>query len=335
MGAYFLAFHCGDDTPDWWQPCFFTEDMTEREMEILLQVMERQWGFDEESSNDPCNWFDFQVVGATENIVCFVELRQKWALYLETKKIGCQNNIIQHLHQFTEEYAVHIRSTRSQIPRGYFLTVDYGSGIGEVFNYVDNLTEQEIDILTELLRKHIYEQGGVFDIAAKEDLAVNDPARCIQFQWDWEILEKRIDSDDIDENNPNLSDYNLSRNVIERILKWRATTPTAEANKPESNEADGTENVGGISIVRADTNTEDADRKDSEADSNHNFVPRLPDTPDVRDLCHLLQKELPKGRTQNEIAREFTGEMPGDDKKAQSLLRQARRYRHLWSDAES
>ncbi len=53
----------------------------------------------------------------------------------------------------------------------------------------------------------------------------------------------------------------------------------------------------------------------------------LPDSADVRDLCRLLQKNLPTGRKQIEIALEFTG---NDNKKAKSLLRQARRFRHLW-----
>lgn len=53
----------------------------------------------------------------------------------------------------------------------------------------------------------------------------------------------------------------------------------------------------------------------------------LPDSVDVRDLCRALQKGLPQGRYQIEIAREFVKK---DDAKAESLLRQARRYRHLW-----
>ena len=53
----------------------------------------------------------------------------------------------------------------------------------------------------------------------------------------------------------------------------------------------------------------------------------LPDSPDVKDLCHRLQKEIPKGRSQVEIALEFTGQ---NKQKADSLLRQARRFRHLW-----
>jgi hypothetical protein len=70
---------------------------------------------------------------------------------------------------------------------------------------------------------------------------------------------------------------------------------------------------------------------DSKPDTPKNS---LPNSPDVRDLCHLLQKGLPNGHTQSEIAREFTREMPDDDKKAQSLLRQARRFSDLWKPAD-
>lgn len=67
-----------------------------------------------------------------------------------------------------------------------------------------------------------------------------------------------------------------------------------------------------------------ADKPDTKPDTKKNS---LPDSPDVRDLCRLLQKGLPAGKSQIEIAREFTGK---DGAKADSLLRQARRYRHLW-----
>ncbi len=74
---------------------------------------------------------------------------------------------------------------------------------------------------------------------------------------------------------------------------------------------------------------------DSNTDTRENVPPRIPESTDVRDLCQLLQKHLPKGQKQIEIAREFTGEMPGKDPKAKSLLRQARRYRNLWAEADS
>ena len=66
------------------------------------------------------------------------------------------------------------------------------------------------------------------------------------------------------------------------------------------------------------------DKPDSKPDTGKK---PMPDSVDVRDLCHLLQKGLPGGKSRSEIARDFTG---GNTKKADSLLRQARRYRHLW-----
>ena len=56
----------------------------------------------------------------------------------------------------------------------------------------------------------------------------------------------------------------------------------------------------------------------------------LPDNADVRDLCHLLAKKRGSGKPLIQIAREFTHETTGDSPKADSLLRQARRYSHLW-----
>jgi hypothetical protein len=52
-----------------------------------------------------------------------------------------------------------------------------------------------------------------------------------------------------------------------------------------------------------------------------------PDNEDVSQLCRLLKKRLPKGDQQIQIALEFTRQ---NREKAESLLRQARRFRHLW-----
>ncbi|MEI8371873.1 MAG: hypothetical protein WCJ35_03455 [Planctomycetota bacterium] len=74
---------------------------------------------------------------------------------------------------------------------------------------------------------------------------------------------------------------------------------------------------------------------DTTSDSKKVVLPKLPDGVNVRDLVCRLQAELPKGKSQSQIAREFTREAANKDKKAQSLLRQARRYRHLWDDSDS
>lgn len=55
-----------------------------------------------------------------------------------------------------------------------------------------------------------------------------------------------------------------------------------------------------------------------------------PTSPDVQDLCFRLRKGLSEGKSQLTVAREFTGETSKSAPKAHSLLRQARRYRHLW-----
>jgi hypothetical protein len=73
---------------------------------------------------------------------------------------------------------------------------------------------------------------------------------------------------------------------------------------------------------------------DSKQDNRENFPVLLPDSQQVRDLCRKLQKELPGGLSQIAIARESTGETEGNDRKAQSLLRQARRFPHLWKPAD-
>ena len=72
----------------------------------------------------------------------------------------------------------------------------------------------------------------------------------------------------------------------------------------------------------------------NDPDSAKRRSPSLPDNPDVRDLCHLLNKNRDalnsKTKTEIGIAREFTGESAHRDRKAKNLLRQARRFPHLW-----
>jgi hypothetical protein len=73
----------------------------------------------------------------------------------------------------------------------------------------------------------------------------------------------------------------------------------------------------------------------SKADSAKKSARTTADNADVRDLCHLLLKHQGKGKSLIQIAREFTKENAGNDAKAKSLLRQARRYSHLWRRADN
>jgi hypothetical protein len=57
---------------------------------------------------------------------------------------------------------------------------------------------------------------------------------------------------------------------------------------------------------------------------------RTPDTPAVRELCDLLSKKAGSGRPFIQVARDYTGEKPGKDRRAKMLLRQAQRFPHLW-----
>lgn len=63
------------------------------------------------------------------------------------------------------------------------------------------------------------------------------------------------------------------------------------------------------------------------ADDSADTLKKIPKNPDVLGLCKKLSRESGNGKSENEIAREYTG---GNERKAMSLLRSARRYRHLW-----
>ncbi len=65
---------------------------------------------------------------------------------------------------------------------------------------------------------------------------------------------------------------------------------------------------------------------DKETDNSISANRRLPENPDVLRLFHKIKKDSKHGATMKEIALEFT---EGDDSKAESLLRQLRRFRQL------
>jgi hypothetical protein len=69
-----------------------------------------------------------------------------------------------------------------------------------------------------------------------------------------------------------------------------------------------------------------ADKSDKSADKSPAQPIRLPRNPDVIDLAKRLNDKAPAGRSQMEIAVEFTD---GDEELAASLLRQVRRYPNL------
>lgn len=67
-----------------------------------------------------------------------------------------------------------------------------------------------------------------------------------------------------------------------------------------------------------------AARTDSKTDKPKKLQP---ENKDVAYLCRMLGRELSKGKQEIDIALELT---KNDKKKADNLLRQARRFRHLW-----
>jgi len=66
--------------------------------------------------------------------------------------------------------------------------------------------------------------------------------------------------------------------------------------------------------------------RDDETDSQESKVRRVPENLGVFRLAKRIKRELPKGGTKLDIARDYA---EGDEKKAQNLLRRLRRYPHL------
>jgi hypothetical protein len=88
------------------------------------------------------------------------------------------------------------------------------------------------------------------------------------------------------------------------------------------------EHVRGVSAILALPGPTDSRERtaDNETDNAKKNSPKLPENPDVTELIRLYRVELPKGRTKTDIALEL---MENDEHRAQSLMRQARRFPDL------
>jgi hypothetical protein len=70
----------------------------------------------------------------------------------------------------------------------------------------------------------------------------------------------------------------------------------------------------------------DVDKASGQADSQSDNRLRIPENPDVLALARRINRERPSGKSKTSIAREFT---EGNETKAQTLLRELRRFPHL------
>jgi hypothetical protein len=74
-------------------------------------------------------------------------------------------------------------------------------------------------------------------------------------------------------------------------------------------------------------NSSDSERAADTKTDTQKKLPALPESQEVNGLIRKINKEWKDGVTLTAIALDFTD---GDERRAKSLLRQARRYKHLW-----
>ena len=112
------------------------------------------------------------------------------------------------------------------------------------------------------------------------------------------------------------------------VLQW--TRPHSDNTLPQFlNCAD---------VLRSDETTarlrtlQDADAELRRAghDNGKKDIKSLPESPDVLELCRHLKSKLDKFGTMIECARDFCRKNQRGEEKAELLLRQAKRFRHLW-----
>jgi hypothetical protein len=163
------------------------------------------------------------------------------------------------------------------------------------------------------------EQGPVFDLEASDErrrvkVRHPDPGKSA-IPWTvwskgWEhLVEVQKDKEAAANARPKFTD------TLDYLRAWRDRLGNLTSVKSNATEVPVVEHERG--------NGGQADRKADKPKKN----PRpLPENDDVRRLINRLNRELPGGKSMIEIALEFC---EGSEKKAKSLLRQVRRYKHL------
>ena len=232
--AYILAFSGTSEEPaDFWHPCFYAEDLSKSEVNILQQVMEKEFGYCTELYNE-VDSFVFEVSDPTTDAVRFVGLRAEWKEFLHNPRMCHNSRDIDMLQAAAGVYADQIREIRPHLSQCVYLLADFGGGEGKVFNCVDCLTDQEINILEELLVQELHERGGIFSIVSADQVAVDDPAYYIRLKREWEWFSNREPSSDTRDRSDNARE--VSEAIIEDIKNWREQYPGVQVQAPESEE---------------------------------------------------------------------------------------------------
>jgi hypothetical protein len=105
-----------------------------------------------------------------------------------------------------------------------------------------------------------------------------------------------------------------------------APTQAAERSNGRAGQQANGQTVG-PATTQPDKPDKQPDKPDNSEDQKKKSSGRKPRNPKVRGLCEQLAKERRRGIPAIEIARHFAG---GDNRKANSLYRQACRFRELW-----
>lgn len=189
--GYFLSakpFHPNS----YWHPCFYSEDLSVREMNVLRDAMERRWGYDDECP-DEC--FEFRVEpSAAEDPVRYVEVRELW---LDFQDRGPNAAVYIHewqLHDSAHKFAEHIAAIRDQIPERHYFLVDQGQG-ERLFFVTDELTDGEIEVLKDVLVNAFYENGAIFSCVSESECQA---PRLVELREESECLEERVAKDEED-----------------------------------------------------------------------------------------------------------------------------------------
>ena len=204
---------------DGWTVFYCANDLTKSEVELLLEIFERDVAWMAEHDQD--NFYDIRLEpSAGEDPARFVELAHRWDA-IETDRLTASSHwadeVTIRLFNQAFSYAEQIRRLRSAQTARYFLACDTGSGEPEVFNVVDCLTEAEVDTLEEVLSPEIREGGGILYVFS-EDEAERDPALHLTLLREWRVFQG-LKADGHEPNH--LWAQEISESVIEDILSLR------------------------------------------------------------------------------------------------------------------
>ncbi|MCE9608145.1 MAG: hypothetical protein K8U03_24945 [Planctomycetia bacterium] len=219
-------FACASDEHPW-RVFFRTDRLSAAECDTLLSALRIYLGEYHKDED-----VTIEAVSAVSEPARFLDLAHSWKLYEEHELGSWDDNTRGSLYDIACEHETTLIEIRADERVVSYLTADFGSGIQEVFNRIDSLSEDEQCGLDSVLDDEVHQQGGCYE-RFDEFSARGDHGLWLRLSIEWEDLEKRTKQNDLTE----FEEWATARSnaLVDRLLQLR------KLPRPKSSGDDETE----------------------------------------------------------------------------------------------